>query len=68
MTTTAKIKIKRQDKNQMRLKSYILNNSFAVKGFFEIYFVSAKNQNEADCCGRTENKFPQLEMRSDNSG
>ena len=52
----------------MRLKSYILNNSFAVKGFFEIYFLSAKNQNEADCCPRIENKFPQLEMRSDNSG
>lgn len=30
----------------MRLKSYILNNSSAVKGFLR-YFLNAKNQNEA---------------------
>lgn len=39
-------KSKRQDKNQMRLKSYILNNSSAVKGFLR-YFLNAKNQNES---------------------
>ena len=31
----------------MHLKSYILNNSFAVKRVFEIYFANAKNQDEA---------------------
>ena len=40
-------KSKRQDKNQMRLKSYILKWLFCSKRVFEIYFANAKNQDEA---------------------
>lgn len=49
----------------MRLKSYILNNSFAVKGFLR--FISQMQKIKMKL-GRTKNKFRQLQMRSDNSG
>lgn len=49
----------------MRLKSYILNNSFAVKGFLR--YISQMQKIKMKL-GRTKNKFRQLQMRSDNSG